>query len=251
MFTSKASIDLGQMERAEALNTLLLGADSDYIVDLGCGEGHIARALATHGARVAGYDPLLDQEIGWTQEGAGRYRLAKASAEATPEPDGCADAVLFVFSLHHVPRAKLGPALREAHRLLKPTGRLCVVEPVAEGPSQYVMAPYHDETAVRSDALAALAAHAAPMFDVEDVILFAERTMYSDFEAYAARAALGTRFNDYTIEQVTAPEVRRRFAEMSAANQGAFDQPVRINLFSGRRDAQLQAPALKMRDSGR
>ena len=43
------------------------------------------------------------------------------------------------------------------------------------------------------------------------------------------------RFNGYTREAVLAPEVRRRFAETSAAHGGRFDQPVRIDYFTSPR----------------
>jgi len=237
------SVDLGLMARIDALAMVLPTMKGAYVVDLGCGEGQVARALAARGAKVAGYDPFIASFVGegkggWTAEGEGHFRLALAGAEATPEADHCADLVLFVYSLHHVPQAKLEAALREARRLLKPTGRLCVVEPMAEGSAQYVMEPYHDETAVRRDAQIALSRYAAPMFASEKVFRFEERAVFRDFEAYAARAMLGARFNSYLAEAVTAPEVRRRFAEMAARNHGNFDQPVRINLFSGVRDAQ-------------
>ena len=232
MFANKLSSSLGWMSRIDALFAVLPMLKDAYIVDVGCGEGDVARALAAGGARVSGYDPFIGEPMSWTREGVGEYRLGKASANAVPEADGCADAVLFVYSLHHVPRGTLGAALVEAHRLLKPTGRLCIVEPVAEGAAQYVMEPYHDETAVRRDALAALETYAAPRFEGEEVLTFVESTTFPDFDAYADRAKLGARFNSYTIEQATSTEVRERFSRMSALNHGAFDQPVRINLFS-------------------
>jgi ubiquinone/menaquinone biosynthesis C-methylase UbiE len=232
MFGSELSSNLGQMSRIDALLVVLPSLKDAYIIDLGCGEGEVARALAAGGARVSGYDPFVGEPISWTQEREGEYRLGRARANAVPEADGCADAVLFVYSLHHVPQAALGGALAEAHRLLKPTGRLCVVEPVAEGPAQYVMELYHDETTVRGDALAALETYAAPRFGDEEISTFVESTTFPDFDAYAARAKLGARFNSYTVDQVTSPEVRERFSSMSALNRGAFDQPVRINVFS-------------------
>jgi hypothetical protein len=97
------------------------------------------------------------------------------------------------------------------------------------------MEPYHDETAVRANAKAALADHVVALFASEEVMIFKERNAFADFDAYAAKAMLGARFNDYSAEQVTSPEVRRRFARMMDLNQGKFDQPVRINLFTGRR----------------
>ena len=72
------------------------------IIDMGCGEGQLERALANRGARVTGCDPFI-AETGWTTQGAGSYRLVKAAADAIPVPDQSADLVLFVFSLHHVP----------------------------------------------------------------------------------------------------------------------------------------------------
>jgi SAM-dependent methyltransferase len=236
MLTKDAFIDLGVTDRISALGRVLPALDGAYVVDVGCGEGEVARALSTRGARVAGYDPFITpQDDDWTEEGSGAWRLARGTAENIPEPDQSVDAVLFVYSLHHVPGAKLAPALLEAHRILKPDGRLCVVEPIAVGPSQYVMQSYHDETAVRAAAKAALEQNLADLFDSEAVMIFRERSLFADFEAYAARALLGARFNNYTPEQVTAPEVRQRFAEMAALHDGNFDQPVRINLFTGRR----------------
>jgi ubiquinone/menaquinone biosynthesis C-methylase UbiE len=237
MKDAMAPLDLGQIERVDAVIAMLGSLEDSFIVDLGCGEGQVARALAARGARVVGYDPFIAEEVGWTREGTGEYRLARATAEAVPELDGSADAVLFVYSLHHVPQAGLGAALHEAHRLLKPTGRLCVVEPVAQGPLQYVMELFHDETTVRQNAIIALTEHAAPMFEDQVVAVFNEYTEFADFDAYAARSKLSMRFNDYTTEQVTASAVQKRFEEVAAINQGRFDQPVRINLFSRPRDA--------------
>ena len=66
----------------------------------------MARALAALGADVTGYDPFIEGTEP-VAHGAGRFRLVKASADAIPEPAQSADLVLFIFSLHHVPGAKL------------------------------------------------------------------------------------------------------------------------------------------------
>ena len=237
------SVDLGAMTRVEGLLAAIGPIAGLRIVDIGCGEGEIAREFARQGATVAGYDPFLGElesdgpesdgpKSDWIELGSGAYRLSKASADAIPEPDGSADVVLFVFSLHHVPQPKLATALAEARRLLKPSGRLCVAEPLAEGPGQYIMELYHDETAVRRDAASALEAYAAPSFGSERILYFDEPREAADFDAFAQQALAGTRFNGYTEAEVLSPQVRRRFAEMLAAHGGRFDQPVRINLFA-------------------
>ena len=200
------------------------------VVDVGCGEGQVAKALAERGATVVGYDPFI-APTEWIACGQGRYRLDKASADAIPEPDGSADLVLFVFSLHHVPGIQLDGALAEARRLLRPSGRLCVSEPLAEGPTQYVMELYHDETAVRAAAAGALV-RAAPLFAREQVFRHTESRSFPDFDAFAVHALAGMRFNGYSRQQVLAPGVRRRFDEMYRVHQGRLDLPIRINLFA-------------------
>jgi len=223
--------ELGRIPRVEALLAAAGEVAGARVVDVGCGEGQVARAFAAAGAEVIGYDPFI-QGTDWIAEGAGRYRLARATADALPEADSSADVVLFVFSLHHVPRASMAGALAEARRVLKPGGRLCVAEPLAEGPGQYVMELYHDETAVRRDALAALSAHAAPAFSSEQILYFSEGRSFTDFDAYAAQAFLGMRFNGYTEADVLNPVVRQRFEEVVGDYGGKFDQRVRINIYA-------------------
>jgi ubiquinone/menaquinone biosynthesis C-methylase UbiE len=223
--------DLGVKTHLEALLEAVGPVTGLAIFDIGCGEGQLARALAAHGATVTGFDPFIPgtERI---PEGEGSYRLVTAAADAIPERDGSADLVLFVFSLHHVPGAKLGPALAEAKRLLKPSGRLYVAEPLAVGPNQYVTELFHDETAVRKAASAALAQHATPNFPRERVLGYTEARRFADFETFAARMIANRRFNGYSEEAVLTPEVRQRFAHTLARHHGRFDQPVRINLYA-------------------
>jgi ubiquinone/menaquinone biosynthesis C-methylase UbiE len=234
MLSEPSTVDLGVTDRVQTLARVLHKVDGAEITDLGCGEGQVARALADLGASVTGYDPFIgDEHEAWAMHGRGRFRLLRGRAGQTAGPDHSADAVLFVYSLHHVPGDEMGAALREARRVLKPDGQLCVIEPVAMGPMQYVSQSYHDETEVRRNAQAALQRFAAPAFAEEQVFRFAERTELRDFEAFSSRALRSARFNDYTAAQVNSPEVRNRFAEMVAATGGVFDQPVRINLYTG------------------
>ncbi|MGH7714831.1 MAG: class I SAM-dependent methyltransferase [Vulcanimicrobiaceae bacterium] len=223
--------DIGLQKHAEAIIASLGSISGLDVVDIGSGEGANARAMAANGANVTGVDPFIEP-ADWKAEGSGRYRLLKSAADALPLDDRSADLVVFVFSLHHVPNDKLSKALAEARRVLKPTGRLYVAEPLAEGPNHYVSAPYHDETVVRAAARSALDAHAAPHFADHRRISYADRRPYNNFDDYAKRMIANRRFNGYTEEAVLAPEVRRRFDEVVASGK-PFDQPVRIDLFSG------------------
>ena len=222
--------DLGAKSHLDALLATVGKVEGLRVIDIGCGEGHMARALAKLGADVTGYDPFIEGAEP-VADGAGRFRLVRASADAIPEPDQSADLVLFIFSLHHVPGAKLQGALAEARRILRPSGRLYVAEPLAQGPHQYVMELFHDETAVRKAAAEALAHFARPRFAVDDISTYADTRRYATFDAFAERMIANMRFNGYSREAVLAPAVRRRFDETFAAGGDKFDQPVRVDCF--------------------
>ncbi len=222
--------DLGEQSHLDALLATVGPVDGLHIIDVGCGEGQLVRALAKRGARVTGCDPFI-APTDWTTEGSGSYRLIKAPAHALPEPDQSADLVLFVFSLHHVPAAKLEGAFAEARRVLRHSGRLYVAEPLAEGPHQYIMELFHDETAVRKGAAQALANFAKPQFATDRISSYTDARSYADFDTFADRMIANMRFNGYTEAAVLAPDVRRRFAEADAKHRGKFDQPVRIDYF--------------------
>jgi ubiquinone/menaquinone biosynthesis C-methylase UbiE len=223
-------LDLGAQSHLDALLATVGPVQGLRVIDIGCGEGQMPRALAALGAQVTGYDPFIAGTEP-TAVGAGSFHLVKAAADAIPEPDSAADLVLFIFSLHHVPAAKLQRALGEARRLLRPSGRLYVAEPLAQGPHQYVMELFHDETAVRRAAAEALARFARPHFATDRISTYTDVRSYSDFDTFSARMIANMRFNGYTAEAVLAPAVRSRFAETYAAYGGRFDQPVRIDCF--------------------
>jgi ubiquinone/menaquinone biosynthesis C-methylase UbiE len=103
-------------------------------LDLGCGAGHVAYALARGGAdRVIACDPSSEMLSVVTQEalrrGHGAIETMVGAAEALPFDDGCFDLVVTRYSAHHwqnVPRA-----LEECARVTASGGRLIVIDVVA------------------------------------------------------------------------------------------------------------------------
>jgi ubiquinone/menaquinone biosynthesis C-methylase UbiE len=103
-------------------------------LDLGCGAGHVAYALARGGAcRVVAYDPseemlsVVAEEASRRGHGAIQTRLG--AAETLPFDGGSFDLVVTRYSAHHwanVPRA-----LEECARVTAPGGRLIVIDVVA------------------------------------------------------------------------------------------------------------------------
>ncbi len=115
--TGANAIDLGPRSHLDAILAALGAVGGREIIDVGCGEGQTSRDLAAAGARVSAFDPFIDASD-WVAHGSGSFRLVRASADALPVDDRSADAVLFIFSLHHVPQPKLVAALAEARRRL-------------------------------------------------------------------------------------------------------------------------------------
>ena len=122
--------DLGTKSHLDALLATVGKVEGLRVVDIGCGEGQMARALAALGADVTGYDPFIEGTEP-VAHGAGRFRLVRASADAIPEPNQSTDLVLFIFSLHHVPGAKLRlrvPQLEDPARHSETPSRSCDIE---------------------------------------------------------------------------------------------------------------------------
>lgn len=108
----------------------LLGLlDEDWVVgDLGCGHGHLTALLAPHVRRVIGVDASAEMLAG-ARERAGSssdVELRQGDLEALPIGDGELDAAVLSLVLHHAPEPIR--VLAEAHRVLKPGGRLLVVD---------------------------------------------------------------------------------------------------------------------------
>ena len=98
------------------------------IADLGCGTGMLLPTLASHVRTVIGVD-ASDEMIAAAERrvaGLGNVDLRKASLEALPIDSGSLDAAVMFLVLHHLPAPV--PALAEARRVLKPGGRLLIVD---------------------------------------------------------------------------------------------------------------------------
>jgi len=224
--------DHGRCGTLDAVLAVLGPVEGADLVDVGCGEGDLIRALAGRGARAIGVDPLI-HPVEEERAGQGAWRRIRAPAGATGLPEASADAVLFVFSLHHVPAAEMAAALDEARRLLRPQGRLVVAEPLPEGAHFEACRPFHDETAVRAAAQAAIRDHALPRFREAEVHRYVLARAYDGFEAFASRMIANARFNPYSEEDVRAPAVRRTFEEVVARFGSVFEQPVRVDVLTG------------------
>jgi ubiquinone/menaquinone biosynthesis C-methylase UbiE len=106
-----------------------LPPDPGYILDCGCGDGDLARDLVLKGRHVFGMDISKAMLIqGKTRLGEDeKIDWAACPAEKMPFSSGIFDVVCFRGALHHMANERA--ALEEAHRILKPGGRLLLSEP--------------------------------------------------------------------------------------------------------------------------
>jgi ArsR family transcriptional regulator len=100
------------------------------IVDLGCGNGRLARRFAAAGNNVTGVDSSEEQiRMAKAEVSAAELRYVLAPMERTGLPDGTFDIAVISQSLHHA--SDPAAALREAYRLLAAGGRLLVLDLLA------------------------------------------------------------------------------------------------------------------------
>lgn len=110
------------LETLDPLLAALAKAPGRYVLDIGGGTGNYAVPLASEGFEVLVLDRSEDMLAVASSKG---LRVRQADATNLPEPDGCADAVTMISMLHQVP--DWAAALREARRVLRPGGVLCLL----------------------------------------------------------------------------------------------------------------------------
>lgn len=95
-------------------------AGARRVLDIGTGEGQLARLAARLGCRVVGLDPTVNQ-IEEAQERGGGPAYLRAAAAALPIGSAGVDCVLACLVFEHIRQVDL--ALAEVARVLEPGGR--------------------------------------------------------------------------------------------------------------------------------
>jgi SAM-dependent methyltransferase len=97
-------------------------AGTKRVLDVGCGEGQVARRIAHLGAdTVVGIDPT-DAQLSTAQDRDGGPVYTQGVAEALPYCDASFDTVVVCLVLEHVDPFE--PAIAEIARVVTPRGRL-------------------------------------------------------------------------------------------------------------------------------
>ncbi len=118
-----------------SLAALAEGQAGARVLDLGCGGGHVAYAVAPHVAEVVAYDLASEMlavvAAAARERGLANLQTVQGPAERLPFADAGFDLVLSRYSAHHWRDFSAG--LREAARVLRPGGRAGFVDAVSAG----------------------------------------------------------------------------------------------------------------------
>ena len=150
--TANAWSNLGQNYASSAVHkagpslakviTLARPQKDDICLDVGTGTGHTAAALAPFVKEIYGLDPSagMRQAAEQTYGEIANLKFVDGSSETTGFPDNHFDIVTARHTLHHHPN--IAKTMLELHRILKPGGRLIIVDEIT--PDSIVDDWYHE-----------------------------------------------------------------------------------------------------------
>jgi len=131
-------LDHGDETDIERMVELVAPTANDVALDMVTGLGHVARALALSVKRVDALDPdsqILSEAVSLTREELKeKIEFIEGDPLETPFKDNTYDIVTARMALRHLGDGK--DFVREAHRVLKPGGRLILIDSLAP--------PHHD-----------------------------------------------------------------------------------------------------------
>ena len=126
---------LGKQKKINDQVISLLGVEASHrILDIGCGTGVLTEKVskqlsAEEGGYVIGIDAAAKMvEAGRRRRESDVCRFEVAAAEKLPFESEILDSAFSTFFFHHVPADLKLKGLEEAYRVLKPGGRLVIVD---------------------------------------------------------------------------------------------------------------------------
>lgn len=106
----------------------------DAVLDVGCGTGTLLLAAAERvgpSGALHGIEPAVEMVAHARHEAEVRQvplEVVEGSADSLPYPPASFDAVFCTLVLHHLPGPMQSAALREMRRVLRPGGRVVIVD---------------------------------------------------------------------------------------------------------------------------
>jgi len=215
----------------------LLPLAEQRIIELGCGNARLARALVQRfaGSQVVALEVDAVQHAKNLAAPQERLLFIAGTAEAVPFPDASFDGALMLKSLHHVPLAAMDAALAEVARVVRPGGWFYVSEPIYGGALNQIVRLYNDEGMVRAAAQAALdrALDAGTHWTAAAEQRFAQPVRFKDWPEFAQRM-LYPSFADHGITPALEARVRAAFEPHVGPEGAHFMRPMHVRLLRRR-----------------
>lgn len=117
-----AMINRWDPSHLKRIDRLIAIQSGDRVLEVGCGQGHLTRALVERGADVIGIDANPK-----AAELAGDGRVRHMVAESLDFDDESFDFIVSVHTIEHIP--PLASALAEMARVLEPAGKALFIYP--------------------------------------------------------------------------------------------------------------------------
>jgi len=220
--------NLGMRTDLEVIDQCLQ-PDEQFLIDAGCGNMHLSKALAKRGAHVLAIDPdPVQAEKNRAADIIANVGFTETGADNIPVEDQSVHGVLFSYSLHHVPANLYEAVFTEVLRVLRPDGFVYIMEPVANGDLNEVTRLFHEEGPVREAAQRAIETLAMPHFSQVDVIEYSTGVNYDSWEHFVSQYANKSFNSNYTEAQVRAEHVRDTFLAVGEHRNFAFESPMRV-----------------------
>ncbi|MBL0886097.1 class I SAM-dependent methyltransferase [Myceligenerans indicum] len=130
--------------------------DGESVLDVGCGTGSLLMAVldTAPGAKVTGLDPdprALEIAARKLRRARRKGTLVRGFADRLPADDDSVDHVLSSLALHHVPERDRAAFAREVARVLRPGGKVTILDMGGGEPGP----GHHPDGADRTDDAAA------------------------------------------------------------------------------------------------
>lgn len=209
-----------------------LNLNNKTILELGCGNAIKTIDIANNGfnRQIIAYEVDEIQHKKNLKLEYENIEFKLSGAENILENDNSIDIIFMFKSFHHIPINLMPKALSEIKRVLKPNGLVYISEPLFDGDLSDLIAMFHNEEYVRTEAFKAIENSVKnEQFKLFQEIFFYTPTTYKNFEDFKSKL-MDVTFNDNNISKDLEEKVKIRFNQLSNNQEITFKKPFRVDI---------------------